>query len=102
MFVSFHGKERTGTCGERETDLAVYSIHCLDEDWKRLPEQVYAILDQTGILDGYVFPCYDTLRTLGREYRSMTSQNSQKKRARGYESVSRQYGYNRKTQCQIF
>ncbi len=55
-------------CGEKEMDFAVYLIHCLAEAWKKLPAQVYAILDRTGILDGYIFPCYDTLHTLGREY----------------------------------
>lgn len=54
--------------GEKEMDFAVYLIHCLAEAWKKRPKQVYAILDQTGILDGYIFPCYDTLHTLGREY----------------------------------
>ena len=29
---------------------------------------VYSILNQTRILDDYIFACYDTLHTLGTEY----------------------------------
>lgn len=30
--------------------------------------EVYDILNQTRILDDYIFTCYDTLHTLGTEY----------------------------------
>ena len=55
-------------CGEKELDFAVYLIHCLAEAWGKLPAEVYKILNSSGILDHYIFPCYNTLHTLGREY----------------------------------
>ena len=48
--------------------FAVYVIHRLAEEWHKLPTEVYAILDSTGILDNYIIKHYDTLHTLGMEY----------------------------------
>ena len=48
--------------------FSVFVIHQLAEKWHKLPTEVYAILDRTGILDNYIIKHYDTLHTLGMEY----------------------------------
>ena len=35
---------------------------------RKKPAEVYKILNETHILDDYIFVCYDTLHTLGTEY----------------------------------
>lgn len=55
-------------CNKKELEFTVFLIHCLAEQWERLPSDVYQILNSTHILDDYVLPCFDVLHTLGREY----------------------------------
>lgn len=55
-------------CNEKELEFVIYLIHCLAENWKKLPAEVYQILNMTRVLDDYIIPCYDSLHTLGREY----------------------------------
>jgi hypothetical protein len=55
-------------CTEREKDFSVFLIHRLAERWGKPVPETYSILNKTGILDGYIIKCYDTLHTLGTEY----------------------------------
>ena len=55
-------------CTADEKDFGVFLIHRLAERWGKPVPEIYAILNNTGILDGYIFKCYDTLHTLGTEY----------------------------------
>lgn len=45
-----------------------FSIFLISEKWQKKPAEVYKILNETHILDDYIFVCYDTLHTLGTEY----------------------------------
>lgn len=49
-------------------DFAVFVINKLAAAWHMSTPQVYEILAKANIADGYLFPCYDTLHTLGAEY----------------------------------
>ena len=46
----------------------VFLLHILSEAWHKQPSGVYAILKDSGVLDGYILPCYDVLHTLGARY----------------------------------
>lgn len=48
--------------------FAVFLIHILADDWKKSYSTVYQVLNETGILDSYIVPCYDVLHTQGRQY----------------------------------
>ncbi len=49
-------------------EFSVFLIHALAETWNRTYGQVYQILNESGILDGYILPCYDVLHTQGKQY----------------------------------
>ena len=49
-------------------EFSVFLIHVLAETWNRTYGQVYQILNESGILDGYILPCYDVLHTQGKQY----------------------------------
>ena len=51
-----------------ELSFTVFLIHQLAEAWDKAPSEVYQILKDSGILDDYILPCYDTLHTLGSQY----------------------------------
>ncbi len=51
----------------KKLDFAVFLVHALAEAWKVLPREAYRTLDDCGALDGYVWPCYDVLHTMGRQ-----------------------------------
>jgi hypothetical protein len=51
-----------------EIDFGVFMIHQLAQAWGRTAPDVYRILVETDIFDGYILSCYDTLHTLGAEY----------------------------------
>lgn len=55
-------------CTKKELKFSVFLIYSLAENWGKTPSQVYGILNQTRILDDYIFVCYETLHTLGTEY----------------------------------
>lgn len=46
----------------------IFLIHSLAEEWNMPCNEVYKILNSTGILDHYIIPYYDVLHTLGKEY----------------------------------
>lgn len=46
----------------------VFMIHALADAWHLPPQRVYAILNDSQILDKYLIAHYDVLHTLGKEY----------------------------------
>ena len=55
-------------CSVDEKDFGVFLIYRLAERWGKPVPETYFILNNTDILDGYIFRCYDSLHTLGTEY----------------------------------
>lgn len=55
-------------CTKQELKFSIFLIHSLAEKWGKPASEVYHILNRTQILDDYIFICYDTLHTLGKEY----------------------------------
>ncbi len=55
-------------CTKKELQFSIFLIYSLAEEWQKKPVEVYKILNETRILDNYIFVCYDTLHTLGTEY----------------------------------
>lgn len=55
-------------CTKKELQFSIFLIYKLAEKWKKQPADVYKTLNETNILDNYIFVCYDTLHTLGTEY----------------------------------
>lgn len=51
----------------KELEFSVFVIHKLASAWGKTPAEVYAVLNDTKILDDYLIPCYDTLHTMGSE-----------------------------------
>lgn len=51
-----------------ELTFVMFLIYQLAEAWDKKPAEVYMVLKQSDILDGYIVPCYDCLHTLGKEY----------------------------------
>lgn len=51
----------------KKLNFAVFLVHALAEAWKVLPREAYRTLAACGALDGYVWPCYDVLHTMGRQ-----------------------------------
>ena len=49
-------------------EFTVFLIHALADDWGRSYRCVYQILNDSGILDGYIVPFYDVLHTQGKQY----------------------------------
>lgn len=49
-------------------EFSVFLIHALSRAWKKTYGQVYHILNESEILDGYILPCYDVLHTQGESY----------------------------------
>lgn len=55
-------------CTKQELKFSIFLIYSLAEKWGKTASEVYHILNRTQILDDYIFICYDTLHTLGKEY----------------------------------
>ena len=53
---------------KKELDFAVFCIENIAEFFNRNGADVYRMLDESGILDGYIIKSYDVLHTLGKEY----------------------------------
>ena len=54
---------------DKETlEFTVFLIHSLADEWKKPYRTVYRVLNESGILDNYIIPCYDVLHTLGKQY----------------------------------
>lgn len=54
-------------CTAKELEFSVFVIHKQAAAWGKTPVEVYAVLNDTKILDEYLIPCYDTLHTMGSE-----------------------------------
>ncbi len=48
--------------------FAIFLIHALGDAWKKPYRNVYQILNESGIMDNYIIPCYDVLHTQGKQY----------------------------------
>ena len=48
-------------------DFAVFLLHRVAARWGWSVPATYAALAGTGILSGYVLPCFDTLHSMGTE-----------------------------------
>jgi hypothetical protein len=55
-------------CTKKEIDFGIFILHRLSEKWDKSVPEIYRILTETNILDGYVLNCYDALHTLGEQY----------------------------------
>ena len=47
--------------------FAVFVIDAMSEKWNLPTNETYRILNDSGIMDGYVLDLYDVVHTLGRE-----------------------------------
>lgn len=52
----------------REIDFSVFVLHHLARAWGMSVPDAYSALDDVGIIEGYLVPCYDVLHTLSSEY----------------------------------
>ena len=55
-------------CNIKEMEFVVFIINKLADYLKKPVPEVYKVLKDTDILDGYIIECYDVLHTLGGEY----------------------------------
>ncbi len=53
---------------KKTMEFTVFLIHALADDWKKPYRVVYQMLNESGILDSYIVPCYDVLHTQGKQY----------------------------------
>ncbi len=53
---------------KKTLEFTVFVIHALADDWNKPYRRVYQILNESGILDSYILPCYDVLHTQGKQY----------------------------------
>lgn len=49
----------------RVLDFVVFLLHRVSAKWGWSVPATYQALSSTGILKGYIIPCYDTLHTMG-------------------------------------
>ncbi len=48
--------------------FVVYMIHACANKWRKMPSEVYKLLQKTGCIDNYLVPHYDILHTQGTAY----------------------------------
>ena len=53
---------------EYQLDFITYCVGNISERLNMSASQVYKMLRSSGILDGYILPCYDVLHTFGKDY----------------------------------
>ncbi len=53
---------------KKTLEFTVFLIHALADNWNRPYRRVYQVLNESGILDGYILPYYDVLHTQGKQY----------------------------------
>ena len=53
---------------ERELKFVVFLIHALSDYSGKSPASIYKVLNESGILDIYMLPCYHVLHTQGKLY----------------------------------
>ena len=54
--------------GARQVEFATYCIGNLSRRLGIPQPEVYGMLADSGILEGYIVACYDVLHTFGRDY----------------------------------
>lgn len=52
-------------CKKDELSFSIYLIYQLSEKWHKTPVEVFQTLNQTKILDDYIFKHFDVLHTQG-------------------------------------
>ena len=60
--------EETIVTDSKHLKFIVFLLHILADSWHKKPSGVYAVLKDSGVLDGYILPSYDVLHTLGARY----------------------------------
>lgn len=53
---------------EYQLDFITYCVGNLSERLNMSASKVYKTLRSSGILDGYILPCYDVLHTFSKDY----------------------------------
>lgn len=53
---------------EYQLDFITYCVGNLADRLKMSASKVYKMLRSSGLLDGYIVPCYDVLHTFGKDY----------------------------------
>ena len=53
---------------EYQLDFITYCVGNLADRLKMSASKVYKMLRSSGLLDGYIVPCYDVLHTFSKEY----------------------------------
>ncbi|MBR0378056.1 MAG: DUF3791 domain-containing protein [Lachnospiraceae bacterium] len=54
---------------DRESfSFVIYMIHACANRWRKVPSDVYKMLQKTGCIDNYLVPHYDILHTQGTDY----------------------------------
>ena len=54
---------------DRESfSFVIYMIHACANRWRKVPSDVYKMLQKTGCIDTYLVPHYDILHTQGTDY----------------------------------
>ena len=53
---------------EYQLDFITYCVGNLSERLNMSASKVYKMLPSSGILDGYILPCYDVLHTFSKDY----------------------------------
>ena len=48
--------------------FVIYMIHACANRWRKVPSDVYKLLQKTGCIDNYLVPHYDILHTQGTDY----------------------------------
>lgn len=55
-------------CNDKVLEFSVFLIHKLARHLGKTTPEIYRLLSQNDILDGYIIECYDVLHTLGEQY----------------------------------
>ena len=54
---------------DRESfSFVIYMIHACANRWRKVPSDVYKMLQKTGCINNYLVPHYDILHTQGTDY----------------------------------
>ena len=54
---------------DRESfSFVIYMIHACANRWRKVPSDVYKMLQKTGCIDNYLVPHYDILHTQGTAF----------------------------------
>lgn len=47
--------------------FVVWLLNAVSKAWGKPTAEVYRLLQEVDIVNGYLFPCYDVLHTMGKE-----------------------------------